>query len=160
MSRSNLEVLRGIERLGGSAGYQEHLELLHMTSGFTHNTTSTSDDSFPVGVGVTGSLISLAIYTKIQVTLSVWTGTGQVWGAGLGGAKFWGTLYFNSYTELTSAENSIQMSNLGIAADVVLMQFFIGEKQVASLTAYGVGAGAFVGSTGSLTWDPTHVQME
>jgi hypothetical protein len=71
---------------------------------------------------------------------------------GLGGVRFSGTLTYDSWEELTSAENSIQMSNIGLVVDGIFVQFFINGNQVAFLKAFGAGAGILVGISGSLTW--------
>jgi hypothetical protein len=122
-----------------------------MISNFTHTTMLTSK-SFTNQINVTGGLGSFFVYTLIQITADGYTGKGSVWGVGFGGARFGGNLTYDSWEELMSAKNDIQMSNTGLGVDAVFVQFFINGNQVAYLKAIGVGAGVLVGLSGTLTW--------
>ena len=103
-------------------------------------------------MNATGGVGSFFVYTIIQITAGKYTGQGSVWGVGFGGARFGGILEYDSWKELTSTKNDIQMSNLGFGVDGVFVQFFIDGNQVAYLKATGVGAGVLVGLSGTLTW--------
>jgi hypothetical protein len=147
----NLEFLRGIERLGGSAGYLEYLESSHATPSFT-NITALTSEPFDNHIHVTGFVQSLLVYSAIEITADGYNGTGYIWGAGFGAFEFGGTLTYDSLEELTSEKNSIQMFYLGVLAGGILIQFFINGNQVAYLKAFGVGVGVLVGDSGTLTW--------
>jgi hypothetical protein len=108
--------------------------------------------SFTNHINATGWVGSFFVYTIIQITAGKYTGQGSVWGVGFGGARFGGILEYDSWKELTSTKNDIQMSNLGLGVDGVFVQFFIDGNQVAYLKATGVGAGVLVGLSGTLTW--------
>jgi hypothetical protein len=77
-----------------------------MIPNFTHTITLTSD-SFMNDIEASGDAYSFVIFTVIKVTAGGYTGLGYVWGVGLGGVQFSGTLMYDSWEELTSAENSI-----------------------------------------------------
>jgi hypothetical protein len=124
---------------------------LHTSSNFAH-TAILASKSFANEINATGALGSLFVYTIVQITAGGYTGRGSVWGVGFGGSRFGGNLTYDSWEELTSAKNDIQMSNLGLGVDSVFVQFFINGNQVAYLKAVGVGAGVLVGLSGTLTW--------
>jgi hypothetical protein len=152
LPQSILEFLRGIERLGGSAGYQEYLESSHATPSFT-NITALTSEPFDNNIPVTGKVMSALVYTYIKVTAGGYTGTGEIWGVGFGGFVLTGgILTYHSLSLLTSYKNSIQMFDFGSGLGGVRVQFFLGDTQVAYLKANGVGLGVEVGASGTLTW--------
>ena len=146
---STLAFLRGIETLGGSAGYQKYLE--SPTPNYSHIATLTGD-TFTSNIYASGGLVSLLIYTEIDITAGEYTGKGHAWGVGLGGIGFAGDLAYNSWDELTSAKNGITIVGGGILANAVLILFSVNGNDVAVLTVAGVGAGALLGVHGSLSW--------
>ena len=147
---SNLEFLRGIERLGGSAGYQEHLESLQTIPNFTHLTDLAID--YTNTVWVTGEVLSFFIYSKLKVDTDEYTGKGDAWGLAAGGVKFTGFMKYNSWDEVTSAENSFSIVGAGVASNSLLIVFSINGHQVGLLTAVGLGASVFLGAGGGLKW--------
>jgi hypothetical protein len=97
-------------------------------------------------------LQSFLFYTALNITAGGYTGTGGIYGPGIGIFEFTGTLRYDSFEELTSKENSIQMFDLGLIGGGILMQFFVNGKQVAYMKVFAVGVGILVGDTGKLTW--------
>jgi hypothetical protein len=77
------------------------------------------------------------VYTVIWIMAGGYTGQGSIWGVGFSGARFGGNLRYDSWEELTSAKNDIQMSNSGLGVDVVFVQFFNNRNQVAYLKVTG-----------------------
>lgn len=153
MPHSNLEHLHEIKRHDGSVGYQGYLKSVarHTIPSSTHITTSTND-SFGNSSPATGVIWSVILYTRIVIDIGTHSGRGTVWGVGMGLASFDGLLAYESLEELTSGENTIQMFYLGLGAEGTLVQFFVNDKQVAYMDAFGRGLGVLVGLTGTLTW--------
>ncbi|KIM88335.1 hypothetical protein PILCRDRAFT_254148 [Piloderma croceum F 1598] len=152
MLYSNLEFLRGIERLGGSVGYQEHLESLHTISNFTHIAAALTSDSYANIVWVTGEVLSFFIYSTLKINTGEYTGKGDAWGLAAGAVKFVGFIKYNSWEEVISAENEFSIVGAGVSANGLLVTFSINGHQVALLTATGLGVSVLLGAGGDLTW--------
>jgi hypothetical protein len=151
---SNLATLRGIEKLGGSAGYQQYLESPRTIPNFTHIATLTSD-TFTKAMYASGDLESYFLYTDITIVAGGYTGKGHAWGVGVGAIGFVGVLGYDSWEELTSAENGISIVGGGLAANLVVIVFSINGHDVAALTTGGLGASAIFGVRGTLKWTQT-----
>jgi len=147
----NLAFLRGIEKLGGSAGYQQYLESPHTIPNFTHITTLKSD-TLTNSIYASGDLWSVLVYTYIEVYAGEYFGSGYAWGPGLGGIAFIGNLAYNSWDQLTSAENGISIVGGGAGANVLLVLFSVNGNDIAVLTVAGLGGGALFGDRGRFTW--------
>lgn len=93
------------------------------------------------------------VYTQIQVSAGDYSGVGEAWGVGLGGVIFAGDLAYNSWDELTSAENGLTIVGGGAGVNALLILFSVNGHDVAVLTVAGVGAGALLGVHGSFTWN-------
>jgi len=151
---STLAFLRGIEKLGGSAGYQMYLESPHTTPNYTHIASLTSD-TLTNSIYAWGDVFSFVIYTQIDVTAGEYSGTGHAWGIGIGGIAFAGTLFYDSWEVLLSAENGITIVGGGVGANAVLILFSVNGNDVAVLTVAGAGGGALLGVRGTFTWTHT-----
>jgi hypothetical protein len=150
----NLATLRGIEKLGGSAGYQQYLESPNTIPNFTHIATLTSD-TFTNSMYASGDLESYFLYTEISIVAGGYSGKGHAWGVGVGVIGFVGVLGYDSWEELTSAENGITIVGGGLAANLVVIVFSIDGHDVAALTIGGLGASAILGVHGTLKWTRT-----
>jgi hypothetical protein len=102
-----------------------------------------------------GDVESYFIYTEITISAGGYTGKGHAWGAGVGVVGFAGVLGYDSWEQLTSAENGITIVGLGAAANVLVVVFSIDGHDVAALTIGGVGASAILGVHGTLKWTQT-----
>jgi hypothetical protein len=71
---------------------------------------------------------------------------------GLGGIAFIGDLVYNSWEQLTSAENGITIVGGGVGGNALVIIFSVNNNDVAVLTVVGLGAGALLGVRGSLSW--------
>jgi hypothetical protein len=102
-----------------------------------------------------GDLESYFIYTEITVVAGGYTGKGHAWGVGVAAIAFAGVLWYDSWEDLTAAENGITIVGVGLAANVVAIIFSIDGHDVATLTIGGIGASAILGVHGTLKWTQT-----
>jgi len=106
-------------------------------------------------MSASGDLESYFLYTEITVVAGGYTGKGHAWGAGVGVIAFAGVLAYDSWEDLTSAENGITIVGAGLAANLVLIIFSINGHDVATLTTGGLGASIILGVHGTLKWTRT-----
>ena len=147
---STLAFLRGVEKLGGSEGYRKYLESPRTALNYSH--IALASEALTNNIYASGNLVSLLIYTEIGITAGEYSGVGLAWGVGLGGIGFVGDLAYNSWDELTSAENGITIVGGGVGANALLILFSVHGNDVAVLTVAGLGAGALLGVHGSFSW--------
>lgn len=151
MPYSNLAVLRGIEELGGSAGYQKYLESPRASPNSTYIVTAQSD-SYPNSVDAYGSAWSAFIYTKIKVTAGEYSGSGHAWGIGAGSITFSGSLSYTSWDELLSGKNKFIVLGGGALAGGLGVSFDVNGQQAGLLKVFGFALGIFDGIDGTFTW--------
>jgi len=148
----NLAALRGIEKLGGSAGYQSYLESPGRLSKFTR-TVTLNNDSFSNSIAATGSLWTALIYTSISVQAGGYSGSGSAWGLGIADIHIAGTLLYDSWDDLLASDNTfyiIGATVYDISGTVAL--FSVGGNDVAVLLMGGTGFGALIGLDGTFQW--------
>jgi hypothetical protein len=97
-------------------------------------------------------VLSILIYSKLTINAGDYTGKGDAWGLAAGAVKFTGFLKYNSWEEVTSAENAFSVVGAGAGDNGLLIIFSIGDHQVALLTAVGVGVSVLLGAGGGLKW--------
>jgi hypothetical protein len=106
-------------------------------------------------MSASGDLESYFLYTEITIVAGGYTGTGHAWGLGVGAVAFVGVLGYDSWEDLTSAENGITIVGAGLAANLVEIIFSINGHDVATLTTGGLGASVILGVHGTLKWTRT-----
>lgn len=158
MTCSILAALRGIEKLGGSAGYQQYLETADKFSNLTHiaalsNFTRTATSTNLNNVVVSGSLWTALVYTSISLTGGGYSGSGHAWGLGVADIHIAGDLMYTSWDDLMAGENKFNI----IAATVddvgaTVAEFSVNGAVVAYLVMAGVGFGDLVGIDGTFQW--------
>jgi hypothetical protein len=149
----NLVALRGIEKLGGSAGYQTYLESPGRLSNLTR-IVNLSNDGFSNNIAATASVFTALIYTTISVQAGGYSGSGSAWGVGVADISIAGTLYYNSWDDLLASDNTFSIAATTIKGiDGTAALFSVGGNDVAALVASGgAGFGALIGIDGTFQW--------
>lgn len=151
MLYSNLAVSHCIEKFGGSANYRNDLESSHPIPNYTH--IATLSTAFTKTISASGDLWTAIIYTEIEVIAGEYSGVGHIWGVVIGQMTFGGVLSYNSWDELMSAENKIDILGGGIGVDALAVIFYINGTDVADLTiSLGIGISFVFGLQGSFAW--------
>ena len=143
-------MLKGIEKLGGLAGFQKWLAQPRTSLAAT---SSLSDANWPNSTAITGDFWAALVYEGLDLTTSDGhSGSGKAWGVGIGGFDGVGVLVFSDWNTLLSAENTFYVEAAGDEAGAITVQFTVNGNLEASATFVGEAFGAAVGISGSFNW--------
>ncbi|KAI0084445.1 hypothetical protein BDY19DRAFT_997664 [Irpex rosettiformis] len=149
----NLEVLRGIEALGGAKGYKlKSLEKLSHKKPDPSKRPRVGD--WPQVTSVVGNTWSAFIYTRIDMTAPQTgdSGSGHAWGAGIGDMGFAGLMGFSDWATLKSAPNDFYVIGDDEVAGGILIYLSVNGSPAGVVAAATEGLDVLIGLDGSFVW--------
>lgn len=145
---SNLQAIRGIEKLDGAAGYDKHI----VSPPKRPDSKFPRANDWPQTTAVAGNAWSALVYTGITVGAAGLTDNGHAWGLGVGEIYFTGIMGFHNLELLKSAPNDIHIIGDNGIGDGILIYLSIEGKPVALIATAAEGLADLIGIDGSLTW--------
>ena len=143
-----LEVLQGVEKLGGYAGYKKYIE---SPQGQKPAVTSpVTPDSDWDNCYAYGFIATAFIYTAVTLYADNYTGSGGAWGAGVGVGSLQGNLSHAPWSTLRSEVNGfyVQSAAAGVAIELYIESSYVGQFVGANFGAHlSVGIGGYLGWT-------------
>ena len=143
-----LEVLQGVEKLGGYAGYKKYIEIPQGQKPAVAAAATPSDSDWD-DCYASGWIASALVYTAVVLYADNHTGGGGSWGAGLGVGNLEGNLSHASWSTLCSAENDFYVQSI---AGGVGMEFYIDGTYVAQFVGANLGVLVAAGFNGWMDW--------
>ena len=154
-TRYGINLLRGIEKLGGLKSYQEWLskpqQPLPQAVARVANPGTQTD--FPNMIAVTGSFYAAFVYMGVSIIAADGhKGDGNAWGAGLGYMEGAGVLTYSDWNTLLSKQNDFYIVTTDEPVSDITIFFSVDSVLQANATLVGEGIAAAVGINGSFNW--------
>ncbi|KDQ52267.1 hypothetical protein JAAARDRAFT_62035 [Jaapia argillacea MUCL 33604] len=148
-----LQVLQGIELLGGSVGFQEYISNSVAPEGIvaesvnTFNLQANSDEWSTCTA--TGIIAAGFVATSLTIWADGHNSTGVAWGLGLGFGGFAGVFHHAPWHVLKSGTNKFYIEAVGGQSAV---RFTLNGERVGTLVSANLGALVTTGSEGKFDW--------
>lgn len=157
---SMISVLRGIQALGGEAGFKKWAAATKDTQpGDTNRTEQKVSPKravkdWPYTTPAEAESFSALVYTMLEVDAGGYTGSGHCWGVGLGEFSALGALFSDDpFPTFAANTTSFLVQTAGVEASGVFVEFSDASGTVIGMAdLVGDGIGAFVGASGDFSW--------
>lgn len=145
---SNLKLIQGIEKLGGSAALQKHFDLVDKTTRSLNKAATKIWYASAATVVISSSLFSMVF---LDVVLDAGSGFGLSFdGPDQSGEVFSGTLFYRDIDYLASDDNTFSIEEVkGEGVPPACILWYLGEEAVASFL---IDDAQFIGLQGGFTW--------